>query len=202
MTARGPAVVFDFDGTLIDTHAIKTRNYVRAFETVFGTGRDLRPAVEASCLRTSGANRFVQLEDTLAAAGLTATDEQRAGFSRVYSDLNGRDMESVREFPSVRRVLDRLARAGYTLFAASGILEEEFRRELTRRGLATLFTDFRGGDKRGFLESLTVAGYAPIAFVGDTSYDRVTAEQARVDFHLVMKDADLTALLERLTPDV
>lgn len=32
------AIAFDFDGTLIDSKNVKTRNYYRAFERVFKTG--------------------------------------------------------------------------------------------------------------------------------------------------------------------
>ena len=199
MRGRGPAIVFDFDGTLIDTREIKTRNYIEAFEAVYATGPELRPAVRESCLRTSGANRFLQLEDTMAAVGIESTEEQRSDFSRRYSALNAKALSTIGEFPSVRAVLAKLARAAYALFAASGILDEEFRVELLRRGLMDAFVAARGGDKQRFLESLRSAGYGPIFFVGDTSYDRAAAEAAGVTFHLVEADADLVRLTEQLT---
>ena len=191
-------MVFDFDGTLIDTREIKTRNYVETVETVFGTDPHERGTITESCIRTSGANRFRQLDDTLDALGLKATESQRQRFSGLYSELNARDLELLREFPSVRGVLQRLRRAGFALFAASGILHEEFLGELRRRGLESWFDNCRGGDKRGFLQKLRGRGYDPVLFVGDTSFDRATAEEAGVEFHLVEKNEDLEILARRL----
>jgi phosphoglycolate phosphatase-like HAD superfamily hydrolase len=107
----------------------------------------------------------------------------------------------VGEFPSVRPMLAALAAAGYALFAASGILDDEFRGELARRGLLPLFAEARGGDKAGFLASLKASGYSPVLFVGDTAYDRAAADAAGVDFALVGTDGDLERLTGRLLND-
>ena len=37
MNGLSTAIVFDFDGTLIDSRDVKTGNYVNAFEAVFKT---------------------------------------------------------------------------------------------------------------------------------------------------------------------
>lgn len=192
------AVVFDFDGTLIDSREIKTGNYAAAFERVFSSSPQERPLVVASCVRTSGANRFVQLRDTLEALGRAATPAQEQEWSRLYSSLNAESVGRIREFPSVRPLLSELRGLGYLVCAASGILEEEFRRELARRGLVGLFDEIRGGDKLGTLRDLAARGLADILFVGDTPYDRRTAEEAAVAFFMVQDDRDLQALGARL----
>ncbi len=128
-------MVFDFDGTLIDSKEIKLNSYLQAFVTVFNTGPKLAPTILASSKQTAGANRFVQLQDTLKRLSLTATDEQKESWSRAYSALNSRAMAQIPEFPSVRNTLTELKKKGYHLFAASGILEEEFQRELAQRKL-------------------------------------------------------------------
>ncbi len=87
---------------------------------------------------------------------------------------------------------------GFQLYSASGILEEEFRQELTRRKLTGCFVGVRGGDKLGFLRSLKSDGYWPILFAGDTIYDEKTAAEAGVQFHRVETDEDLKALFEDL----
>lgn len=48
------AVVFDFDGTLIDTAEIKIDNYVQAVECIFGAEKGEREIIRASSLRTEG----------------------------------------------------------------------------------------------------------------------------------------------------
>lgn len=190
------AVVFDFDGTLIDTAEIKIDNYVKAFERIFGTGKGEREAIRGSSLKTYGANRFAQLADTLASLGLEATDDQKESWSRLYSSLNRGALIGVREFSSVRKVLSSLRDMGFALFAASGVLEEEFIGEMTRRKLLDFFSEAKGGDKLGFLISLKERGFHPILFVGDTEFDRRTAEEAGVHFYKVKEDSDIRGLFQ------
>jgi phosphoglycolate phosphatase-like HAD superfamily hydrolase len=191
---RSYAVVFDYDGTLIDSKQVKVRNYGDAIETIFSPPRGMRKDIEDSCLHTMGANRFVQLEDTLRSLGMNASEEQRENWSRLYSALNRKTIPSVAEFPSVRRLLSGLEEAGYSLFAASGILEEEFLHELAERGLSRFFLEAKGGDKEAFLKSLKDRGFGPILFVGDTVYDQRTAEQEGVSFFLIDTEEDILKL--------
>lgn len=197
---RSYAVVFDYDGTLIDSKQVKVRNYRDAIETIFSPPDGMRKAIEESCLRTMGANRFVQLEDTLRSLGMNALEEQRKDWSRLYSTLNRKTIPSVAEFPSVRRVLKRLEEAGYSLFAASGILEEEFLHELAERGLSRFFIEAKGGDKVAFLRSLKDRGFGPILFVGDTIYDQRAAEQVGVSFFRIDTEEDVRKLESHLLP--
>jgi phosphoglycolate phosphatase-like HAD superfamily hydrolase len=191
---RGYAVVFDYDGTLIDSKQVKVRNYSDAIETIFSPPESRRKEIEESCLRTMGANRFVQLEDTLRSLGMTSSEEQRGKWSRLYSALNRQTIPSVAEFPSVRSLLSGLEEAGYSLFAASGILEEEFLHELEERGLSRFFLEAKGGDKEAFLSSLKDRGFGPILFVGDTIYDQRTAEQEGVSFFRIDTEEDILKL--------
>jgi phosphoglycolate phosphatase-like HAD superfamily hydrolase len=195
-----PAVVFDYDGTLIDSRLIKVESYRRAVETVFSPPAGSEKRIEESCLRTMGANRFLQLEDTLKTLGLSASEEQRESWSRLYSSLNREALRRVEEFPSVRRLLGRLKEAGCAVFAASGILEKEFLRELAERGLDRFFLEAAGGDKAGFLRSLKARGYGDILFVGDTVYDRRTAEEEGVSFFRIDTDRDIRRLERQLLP--
>ena len=197
---RNYAVVFDYDGTLIDSKQVKVRNYREAIETIFSPPEGMRKDIEESCLRTMGANRFLQLEDTLRSLGMGASEEQRQKWSRLYSALNRKTIPSVAEFPSVRRLLSRLDEAGYALFAASGILEEEFLQELAERGLSRFFLEAKGGDKEAFLRSLVDRGFGPILFVGDTIYDQRTAEQVGVSFFRIDTEEDVRKLESRLLP--
>ncbi len=191
---QGFAVVFDFDGTLIDSKEVKTLNYLKAFEIVFRAKKEAKEKIIKSCEKTSGANRFLQLSDTLEALDLTATDEQKDTWSRQYSSLNSKSLKNITEFPSVRGILKELIKKAFKLFAASGILEGEFLRELSRRRLMNFFLEVKGGDKLGFLKSLKERGFWPILFVGDTIYDEKTAMEASVMFFKIAKDNDFLDL--------
>ena len=192
---QGFAVVFDFDGTLIDSKEVKTLNYLKAFEIVFRTKKEAKEKIIKSCEKTSGANRFLQLSDTLEALDLTATDEQKDTWSRQYSSLNSKSLKKISEFPSVRSIFEELNKKGVKIFAASGILEEEFLHELSRRKLTNFFLKAKGGDKLGFLKSLKERGFWPILFVGDTVYDEKTAIEAGVLFFKIAKDSDFLDLI-------
>jgi phosphoglycolate phosphatase len=192
------AVVFDYDGTLIDSKQVKVRNYRDAIIAVFSPPETTCSDIEESCLRTMGANRFLQLEDTLGILGMKASEEQKKEWSRRYSALNRKTIPYVSEFPSVRRMLRGLEQAGYSLFAASGILEDEFLRELADRDLSRFFLEAKGGDKEAFLKSLMERGFEPILFVGDTIYDQRTAEEAGVSFFLIETDEDVRRLENQL----
>jgi phosphoglycolate phosphatase-like HAD superfamily hydrolase len=188
------AVVFDFDGTLVDSGEIKNTNYAAAFEHVFHTSPAQRVIILESCRRNAGANRFVQLEDTLGMLGRSATEQEKSAWSEKYSALGRAALSGIPEFPSVRGLLRKLRERGYALYAASGILEREFRTEMERRSLLEEFIRIHGGDKTGFLLSLKSSGIASILFVGDTEYDRRVAAEAGVDFFLVASDRDIREL--------
>jgi phosphoglycolate phosphatase-like HAD superfamily hydrolase len=192
---QGFAVVFDFDGTLIDSKEVKTLNYLKAFETIFKTKKEVREKIVKSCEKTSGANRFLQLSDTLKTVGLTANDKQKESWSKLYSLLNSKSLKKIPEFPSVRSIFEKLNKKGVKIFAASGILEEEFLNELSRRKLTNFFLKAKGGDKLGFLKSLKERGFWPILFVGDTVYDEKTAIEAGVLFFKIAKDSDFLDLI-------
>jgi phosphoglycolate phosphatase-like HAD superfamily hydrolase len=197
---RNYAVVFDYDGTLIDSKQVKVRNYREAIESIFSPPEGKRKDIEESCLRTMGANRFLQLEDTLGILGMKASEEQQKEWSRRYSALNRKTIPYVSEFPSVRRTLRGLEQAGYSLFAASGILEDEFLQELADRDLSRFFLEAKGGDKEAFLKSLMERGFEPILFVGDTIYDQRTAEEVGVSFFRIDTEEDVRNLESHLLP--
>ncbi|RKX85251.1 MAG: hypothetical protein DRP57_04140 [Spirochaetes bacterium] len=192
------ALVFDFDGTLIDSKQLKEENYVKAFHAVFGTDDKTREIVYESCRKTAGANRFIQLEDTLNKLKITAKDGEKEKWSRTYSNLNKKALFKIEEFPSVRKVLTELSRRGFAMYAASGILDDEFNRELARRKLNSFFNEIHGGDKVGFLKSLKNKDFKRIIFAGDTKYDREAALKAGVEFFLINGDEDIQKLYNLL----
>ncbi|NOY07405.1 MAG: HAD family hydrolase, partial [Spirochaetes bacterium] len=87
---------------------------------------------------------------------------------------------------------------GFSVFAASGILDDEFKHELIRRDLGSYFNEVCGGDKVGFLKSLKRKMFKRIIFVGDTEYDKKTAEDAKTEFFRVRRDSDILSIYDQL----
>ncbi len=188
------AVVFDFDGTLIDSRNIKKKNYVKAFEEIFNTGEANREIIEESFERTAGASRFFQLSHTLSALNIQAKDEEKQRWSNVYSSINKKELKQLSEFPSVRKVLDQLGKNGYELFLTSGVPYEELIHEIEIRGLREYFKEINGGGKSKFLKEIKRKGFDHILLIGDTDYDKKTAEDAGALFYKVESDKEISAL--------
>lgn len=145
----------------------------------------------------AGANRFIQLQDTLQKLKIAAKAEQKQNWSYYYSLFNKESLQKISEFPSVRQTLKNLQKK-YHLFAISGILHDEFIQELSHRNLIQYFKEASGGDKPAFLISLKERNYSYILFVGDTIYDQQIAREVGVDYYMIHQDSDFTELVKYL----
>ncbi len=190
-------VVFDYDGTLINSYEIKRRSYWRAVAEVLHLGPGDRPVVDASYERTSGAHRFVQLADTTAALKRAVSEVQRDDFSRRYSAYNNAAEGMMFEFPAVRSVLATL-RPRYDLVLASGLLHVDLVADVARRGLLPFFVVVEGGDKGRTIDRLRTRGRTIRLFVGDTPHDEAVAAARGVPFFMARGPADLTRVAQVL----
>lgn len=190
-------VVFDYDGTLIDSYEIKRESYWRAVAEVLRLGPGDRPVVHASYARTGGAHRFEQLADTAAALKRVITETERDEFSRRYSAYNRAAEGTMSEFPAVRSILSML-RSRYDLVLASGLLHVDLIADVARRGLRGLFVLVEGGDKGRTLDRLRTRGRRIRLFVGDTPHDAAVAATRGVPFFMVRGAADLTRVAQLL----
>jgi len=194
------AIVFDFDGTLIDTMDVKKKIYADAFIEEFGVDPDKRQIITETQERLSGAPRFRQLAETLKEFALTATKEQVNSWNQRYQRYNDELTPLCNEFPLVREMLEALSHS-FDLYLASGLPTADLKADAARRDLAKYFLDIRGGDKAQFCRELLQQGRKRMLFVGDGSYDRMAAQEADVPFVLVKGNEDLKRLMTKLTND-
>lgn len=177
------AVVFDFDGVILESVEIKTR----AFAALFERWPEHRDEIVRLHLENAGVSRYEKfvriyreiLDEPLAKGELERLGEQ---FSRlVYDEILGCDF-----VPGAHEFLERLARDN-RLFVASGTPEEEMRDIVGRRGLARFFAGVYGSpaSKGEILRRiLREEELAPneLVFVGDAVADYEGAREAGVPF--------------------
>lgn len=181
-----PTVVFDLDGTLIDTapDLIDSINH-----TIMAAG--LEP-VDATMLRSQvGHGGRVMIERCFAARQKTLAEGQLASLLATFiahyeSGMPGRSIP----YPGVLDTLDRFAAAGYRLAVCTNKLESLALRLMTGLDLIRRFDaicgadtfDFRKPDPRHLTETIARAGGDPARalMVGDSRTDIDTAKNAGV----------------------
>src|SRR5438552_526984 len=100
--SRFPLVVFDLDGTLVDSR----RDLAESVNQLI-VDRGRPPLPEASVGHMAGAGAAVLVQRAFAAAGLAADPDAVVQFLAIY---NQRLLKYTRPYPGIVDVLDRLAR--------------------------------------------------------------------------------------------
>jgi phosphoglycolate phosphatase-like HAD superfamily hydrolase len=184
MTVRFEAIVFDFDGVLVDSVDVKTRAFAALYAEY---GADFERQVVAHHLAHAGISRFVKFrhyhEDLLGLRYDEATGKQlSARFSRLVVDaiIAAPYVIGAREFLDAWH--DRLP-----LFVASGTPDEELREIVQRRGMQRYFKSVHGSPAtkteilRGVIARHQLAS-AHVLMVGDATADLDGARAAGTAF--------------------
>lgn len=181
-----PLVVFDLDGTLVDTAAdlIATLNQVLAGEGLGPMTRD-----DAGSLLGAGVRAMISRGYKLSNREVDepTLDRLFAAFLPIYE---ARIAEESRSFPGAIAALDRLAAAGWRLAICTNKLEGLSRRLLDELGLTDRFAAICGGDTFAvrkpdaghILGTIALAGGSPerTVMVGDSATDVAAARNAGV----------------------
>ncbi len=181
-----PIIVFDLDGTLIDTAPDLLDSLNHCLEAAGLTGADPQ-----QLRRFVGMGSRVMIERAFAAQRLelapASLDELQAAFLDHYgANMPGRSQP----FPGVLAALDRLAAAGYIAAVCTNKYERLSTALLGSLGLAPRFAaicgadtfPFRKPDPRHLSETIRLAGGDPAraVMVGDSRTDIDTAKAAGI----------------------
>jgi phosphoglycolate phosphatase len=179
-----PTIVFDLDGTLIDTapDLIDTLNII--------LGQEGLPAIPYAAARTMiGGGAKVLIERALAAEGRAANEIDRL-YKAFVAHYAAHIADRSRPFPNLEVTLDGLAAAGHRLAVCTNKLEWLSIRLLQTLKLAERFAAICGQDTFGvqkpdpevFRRTVLRAGGAPdqAIMVGDSKTDVHTARAAKV----------------------
>jgi HAD superfamily hydrolase (TIGR01549 family) len=177
------AVVFDFDGVILESVDVKTR----AFAALFADWPEHEDEIVGLHVENAGISRFEKFvriyRDILR---LPLTDAELARLGDDFAKLIRAEMQSCAFVPGARELLDELAKR-YPLFIASGTPEAEMREIVDQRGLGSLFTGVYGSPakKGAILRHISDEhGFATdeLVFVGDALSDYEGAREAGVAF--------------------
>ena len=201
------AVVFDFDGVVLESADVKTDAFVELFAS---HGPEIAAAVKAHHLANLGISRFVKfawIYDHL--LGRKITDEESQALGKKFSVLALDKILAAPFVPGAEAALADLA-PEYPLFVASGTPDDELKSIVDARGLRPRFREVHGTprEKPAILADLMARhGVAPseLLFVGDGASDHKAAAATGVEF--LARDTPAlhdhwTALGVRRAPDL
>jgi phosphoglycolate phosphatase-like HAD superfamily hydrolase len=181
-------LIFDCDGVIVDSNAVKEANIRAAALSVCD------PAEADRFVAYFVGNNGVARERKIAAF-FPDPATQRAVLAR-YNSLNAATIPLIEPEPATRRFLDRCARSGIPLYVLSGGDEEEVRKMLGNAGIAELFREVMGGpvSKTEHLQRLGLTG--PTCYFGDSLYDYEVAAQFNYDFVFLSRRSQFTGWRE------
>ncbi len=197
---RWQLLVFDWDGTLMDSTQAIVRSAQAAIEELGMPGRSDRQILEiiGLGLRESWETLFPGMDD----------DYERFvdGYRRQF--FSAKRQRSL-PYPGVRSMLGRLREQGFELAVATGKSRHGLDRDLSRTGLGDLFHSSRTSDEaRSKPDPLMLSqlieelGASPetTLMIGDTDYDLQMAESAGVASVAVLWGAHRRDRLTRCNP--
>jgi phosphoglycolate phosphatase-like HAD superfamily hydrolase len=181
---RLAAVVFDFDGVILESAEVKTEAFVALFAA---HGEAIAAKVLAHHLANLGISRFVKFDwiyRNLLGRELGADERRELG--ERFSALALERVLACPFVPGAREALDALG-AELPLFVASGTPQDELEQVVARRGLAACFREVWGSpaEKPAILRDLLRRHHlAPerLLFVGDGESDHQAALAVGVHF--------------------
>jgi len=190
LVRRSRLLVFDFDGTLVDSNPIKRR----AFEACFAPFQEHRDAILSYCVQhhhTPRQEKFRYVYERI--LGRAYTQEAAARLQERFEAHTTRQIIEAPEIPGAARFLQRVSGLCETALLSStpdGVLREI----VLQRRWAPYFGEIQGApvDKTAWLEVARRARGLPdgraIVCFGDTQEDAEAAEAAGCPFVLVGKD--------------
>ncbi|MBF0557331.1 MAG: HAD family hydrolase [Nitrospirae bacterium] len=191
-TAMKRAVIFDFDGVILESADIKTK----AFERLFAQYPDKVEEIRAYHIHNAGISRYVKFDYIYAhilKKPLEAREKEELG--KNFSDMV---LDEILKTPFVAGALELLEGRGndFQFFIASGTPEEELHSILRLRSIGHLFCEAHGSPKKKrdiILDVLQrhALHKEEVVFVGDAESDLIASEEAGVDFIARITPANL-----------
>jgi phosphoglycolate phosphatase-like HAD superfamily hydrolase len=181
------AVVFDFDGTLVDSNSVKRQGFFDIVMKHEGGAARMQRILE----RHSGDRRALfEAYVTQTLLDGVCLDESPEALVQAYSDLTDARVSAASEMPGATSLLQSLREHGRQLFISSATPEPNLRAIVRRRGWGSFFDGVFGhpaSKAQALARVLEITGISPssLAMVGDGADDRSGAEAVRCPFFAV-----------------
>ena len=182
--AKLRAIVFDFDGVVLESGDVKTEAFVELFAE---HGAEVQAQVHQHHLENLGVSRFKKFSwiyENVLRAPLSDADSKSLGDK--FSSLALEKVMTSPFVPGAREALVALA-ARFPLFVASGTPQNELDMIVARRELNSLFREVHGTPSEkpeilnGIMKRYSLS--APeILFIGDGTSDHKAAVATGVEF--------------------
>jgi len=178
------AIVFDFDGVILDNADVKTEAFVELYAA---HGPDVAAKVRAHHLANLGISRFKKFEWIAANVLRTSiTDADSKALGERFSELALAKVLASPFVDGAQAALVTLART-FPLMVASGTPQEELDMIVDKRGLRGHFREVHGSPKekpvilRDIMERLLLTP-REVLFIGDGTSDHKAAVATGVEF--------------------
>ncbi len=178
------AVIFDFDGVILESVKVKTD----AFKELFSDYPEHLEAIVAYHENNMGISRyhkFAWIYQELLGIMLSPNEEKRLG--QQFSALVMEKLLACPFVPGTLELLEELKHRGIPAFIASGTPQNELELLVQRRGLASYFQEVWGSpaEKPEIIERL-IAAYEldrnRLYFIGDALSDYIAAKTTGIRF--------------------
>lgn len=178
-------VVFDFDGTLVDSNAVKYAKFLEVAAELPGGAKTMAGVIDsvANFTRYEIFDRFV--------SDMRIPEAQRADLSRKmtdkYSALCHAEISKAPEISGAQAALQLLGAQGMRLFVSSATPAEPLHALIRARGWGEMFHGVYGApaSKQAHIRQiLDEGGWSPeeLVYVGDSDADQKAAEHSSVHF--------------------
>jgi phosphoglycolate phosphatase-like HAD superfamily hydrolase len=181
---RYQAIIFDFDGVLVESNDIKAHAFAELYSDL---GDEIVARIVDYHLSFGGLSRFAKLRHFHGTyRGLSLSDQEMQDLADRFSSLVVDKVVQAAWVPGARAFLDaHLGKA--TMFVASGTPRDELATIVERRGMAHYFTDVFGSPtpkKKNVRDALEKYRLSPgdVLFVGDAPADQEAALANGLDF--------------------
>lgn len=179
------AIIFDFDGVIVDSVDVKTAAFGKLFED---QGPDVVQRVIAYHLENGGISRVEKFRYYYSHILRQPLPEKRlAELCDRFAGLVIDAVSNARLVPGALDALEMCRDRGYLAFVASGTPEDELCLILERRGLSSYFSGIYGSPprKQEILRFILLRHQllaSEVLFVGDTMSDYTAAKETGIHF--------------------